>query len=432
MLIYLFSNDKVRLKWSDVIIALLFFIFGLFVFTQMYRIQVDMFWHLRSMTIVVFDKSRLFKPSYDALTRIASYFLGFCSRGTFGLGYVCFLSLMLAFKYIVLRGVTIDYFSRLGKPERAELFILRATLVLLCLGGHIIAFPQLISGYWQADVLRMNVWHNPTTVAVMPFGILLFYFGLLTLKVRTLKNYLILAVIVILNFFSKPSYILAWIPAIFLTLTFLKTDEEGNFIFSFNVKRFLIAGAMVIPLIVGLLLMKTTSKSLREQILFSIPFAIQSHLLHIDFDRNINLILERLAGRSFAALKGSWQTFWYLIFYKPLTIFCGLAFPLAAFFISKKKRDGLLVFAWLTLFVSFAIAYSLSQDGAHRTHLNFTWQIPVAVSTLFLASLLNFFSEEDHFPKMTWPAALTVGLFLLHAYSGLLYLQRLIFIWSWR
>ena len=79
MLTYLFSNDKVRLKWSDVIIAMLFFVFGLFVFAQMYRIQVDMFWHLRSMTIVVFDKGRLFKPSYDAMTRIASFFLGFCS-----------------------------------------------------------------------------------------------------------------------------------------------------------------------------------------------------------------------------------------------------------------------------------------------------------------------------------------------------------------
>ena len=432
MLSYLFSNDKVRLKWSDVIIAWLFFIFGLFIFTQMYRIQVDMFWHLRSMTIVVFDKGRLFKPSYDAMTRIASYFLGFCSRDGFGLGYVCFLSLMLAFKYVVLRGITIDYFSRLGKPERAELFFLRAAVVLLCLGGHMIAFPQMISGYWQADVLRMNVWHNPTTVAVMPFGILLFYFGLLTLKVRTLKNYLLLAAIVILNFFSKPSYILAWIPTIFLTLTFMKTDEEGNFVFNFNFKRLLIAFAMVVPLIVGLLLMKTTSKSLREHILFSIPFAIQSHLLHIDFDRNINLILERISGMSFTAMKGSWQTFWYFALYKPLTLACGLAFPAAAFLISKKKKDGLLVFAWLSLFVSFAIAYSLSQDGAHRTHLNFTWQIPVVVSTLFLASLLNFFSDEDHFPKMTWPAALTVGLFLLHAYSGLLYLQRLIFTWSWR
>ena len=432
MLTYLFSNDKVRLKWSDVVIALLFFVFGLFIFTQMYRIQVDMFWHLRSMTIVVFDKGRLFKPSYDAMTRIAAYFLGFCSRDTFGLGYVCFLSLMLAFKYIVLRGVTIDYFSRIGKPERSELFALRAAIVLLCLGGHIIAFPQMVSGYWQADVLRMNVWHNPTTVAVMPFGILLFYFGLLTLRVRNLRNYLILTAIVTLNFFSKPSYILAWIPAFFLTLTFSKIDEEGNFAFNFNFKRLLIACAALIPLVVGLLLLKTTSKSLREHILFSIPFAIQSHLLHIDFDRNINLILERLAGRSFAVLKGSWQTFWYFALYKPLTLLCGLAFPISAFFISKKKKDAMLVFAWLTLFVSFAIAYSLSQDGVHRTHLNFTWQIPVAVATLFFASLLKFFSEEDNFPKMSWPAALTVGLFLVHAYSGLLYLQRLIFIWSWR
>ena len=432
MLSYLFSNDKVRLKWSDVVIAWLFFVFGLFIFTQMYRIQVDMFWHLRSMTIVVFDKGRLFKPSYDAMTRIASYFLGLCSRDGFGLGYVCFLSLMLALKYVVLRGITIDYFSRLGKSERAELPFLRAAIVLLCLGGHMIAFPQMVSGYLQADVLRLNVWHNPTTVAVMPFGILLFYFGLLTLKVRNLKNYLLLSAIIILNFFSKPSYILAWIPSFFLTLTFVKTDEEGNFAFSFNFKRFLIACAAAVPLIVGLLLLKTTSKSMREHILFSIPFAVQSHLLHTDFDRNINLILERLTGMSFAAVKGCWQTFLYFALYKPLTLACGLAFPAAAFFVSKKKKDGLLCFAWLSLLVSFAIAFTLSQDGAHRTHLNFTWQIPVVVSTLFLSSLLNFFSEEDHFPKMTWPAALTVGLFLLHAYSGLLYLQRLIFTWSWR
>ena len=432
MLKYIFSNDKVRLKWSDVVIALLFFAFGLFIFTQMYRIQVDMFWHLRSMTIVVFDKGRLFKPSYDAMTRIMSFFLGFCSRDTFGLGYVCFLSLMLTLKYIVLRSVTIDYFYRLGKPERAELFALRAAIVLLCLGGHLIAFPQMISGYWQADVLRLNVWHNPTTVALMPFGILLFYFGLLTFKERTIKNFLILAALVVLNFFSKPSYILAWVPAIFLTFAFLKIDEGGNFSATFSLKRLLIACAVAVPALTGIFFMKYVTKSVKENVIFSLPFAVQSHLLHIDFDRNINLILERLAGRSFAAVKGSWQTFWYFVLYKPLTLLCGLAFPAAAFFISKKKKDAMLVFAWLTLLVSFAIAYTLSQDGVHRTHLNFTWQIPVAISTLFLSSLLNFFSEEDNFPKMSWPAALTVGLFLLHAYSGLLYLQRLIFIWSWR
>ena len=432
MLAYLFSNDKVRLKWSDVVITLLFFAFGLFIFTQMYRIQVDMFWHLRSMTIVIFDKGKLFKPSYDAMTRIAACFLGFFSRGGCGLGYVCFLSLMLALKYIVLRSVAIDYLSRQGKAERAELVLMRAAIILLCFGGHIIAFPQIISGYWQADVLRSNVWHNPTTVALMPFGILLFYFGLLTFRERTLKNFLILAVLVILNFFSKPSYILAWVPAIFLTFAFFKADEEGNFSMVFSLKRLLIAMAVAAPVLVGIFLMKSITNSVKKDVIFSLPFAVQSHMLHIDFDRNLNLIAERLLGRSFDAVDGCWQTFWYFVFYKPLTIVCGLAFPIAAFFVSKKRKDGLLVFAWLTLFVSFAIAFTLSQDGVHRTHLNFTWQVPLAVSTLFLASLLNFFSEEDNFPRLSWPGAFTVGLFILHAYSGLLYLQRLIFTWSWR
>ncbi|MBR5624395.1 hypothetical protein IKW72_05265 [bacterium] len=432
MLSYLFSNEKVRLKWSDVVIALLFFLFGLFIFNTMYRVQVDMFWHMRSMTIVIFDKSELFRPSYDAMTRIASYVLGFFSRKNFPLGYVCFLSLMLALKYIVLRSISIDYFSRQGKEERSELFVLRAAVVLLCLGGHIIAFPQLVSGYWQADVLRMNVWHNPTTVAVMPFGLLLFYFGCLTVREKSLKNFLILAVLAVLNLFSKPSYILAWAPAIFLSLTFLRADEEGNFSLNFTLKRLLIALLVAVPVLIGIFYLKSVTKSVRDNVMISLPFAIQSHLLHIDFDRNLNLMAERLLGSSFAAIKGSWQTFWYLVFYKPLTMICGLAFPAAAFFVSKRKKDGLLVFGWLTLLISFVIAYTLSQDTVHRTHLNFTWQIPVAVAALFLASLLNFFSEEDNFPKMSWPAALTAGLFLLHAYCGLLYLQRLIFTWSWR
>ena len=432
MLTYLFSNDKVRLKWSDIVVALLFFVFGLFIFTQMYRIQVDMFWHLRSMTIVIFDKANLFRPSYDAMTRIATYVLGFFSRSGCVLGYVCFLSLMLSLKYLVLRCVSIDYLSRQGKGERAELWLFRTALILLCLGGHLIAFPQMVSGYWQADVLRLNVWHNPTTVAVMPFGILLFYFGFLTLRERTFKNFAILAVLIVLNFFSKPSYILAWAPAIFFSFTFIKVDGEGNFSFVFSFKRLLVACAVVIPVLIGIFLMKHATKSMREGVVISVLYAIQSHMLHIDFDRNLNLIAERLLGASVGAAKGCWQTFWYLVFYKPLTLVCGLAFPAAAFFVSKRKKDGLMVFAWLTLFVSFAIAYTLSQSTVHRTHLNFTWQIPVAVATLFFASLLNFFSEEDNFPKMSWPAALTVGLFLLHAYSGLLYLQRLIFIWSWR
>ena len=432
MLSYLFSNDKVRLKWSDVLITLLFFAFGLFIFTQMYRVQVDMFWHLRSMTIVIFDKGKLFRLNYDTLTRLGLYFLGFLTRKGSSVGYVCFLSLMLALKYVVIRAIAIDYFSRQGKAERAEFPVVRAALVLLCLGGHLIAFPQIASGYWQADVLRLNVWHNPTTVAVMPFALLLFYFGCLTLRERTLKNFLILAALAILNFFTKPSYILAWVPTIFLVLTFLGLDEENNFSLNFSLKRLLLACAVALPALAGIFFMKYVTKSVKEGVIFSVPFAIQSHLMHIDFPRILNLVAERIFGRNLDVAKGFWLTFWYLVYYKPLTLACGLAFPISAFFVSKKKKDGLLLFAWLALAVSFAIGYTLSQDGVHRTHLNFTWQIPVAVSALFLASLLNFFSEEERFDKLTWPAALTAGLFLLHAYSGLLYLQRLVFTWWWR
>ena len=432
MLKYLFSNEKVRLKWSDVVITLLFFAFGLFVFTQMYRIQVDMFWHLRSMTIVIFDKCKLFRLNYDTLTRLGLYFLGFFTRKGAAVGYVCFLSLMLALKYVVLRSISIDYFSRQGRAERAEFPILRVAIVLICLGGHLIAFPQLISGYWQADVFRLNVWHNPTTVAVMPFGLLLFYFGFLVMKERTLKNFLILAAVIILNFFSKPSYILAWVPTIFIFGAFLKIGDEDEISLNINFKRILLACAVAVPALVGIFLMKNVTKSVREGVIVSLPFAIQSHLMHIDFDRYLNFIAERLLGRGFDAITGAWQTFWYIIFYKPLTLACGLAFPLSALLVSKRKKEGLLVFAWLALAVSFVIAYTLSQDGDHRTHLNFTWQIPVAVSALFLASLLNFFSEEERFSKLSWPAALTCGFFLLHAYSGLLYLQRMIFTWNWR
>ncbi|MBO7543893.1 hypothetical protein J6T93_08330 [bacterium] len=432
MLSYLFSNEKVRLKWSDVLITLLFFVFGLFVFTQMYRIQVDMFWHLRSMTIVIFDKCKLFRLNYDTLTRLGLYFLGFLTRKGSSVGYVCFLSLMLALKYVVIRAITIDYFSRQDRAERAEFPIVRSAIVFLCLGGHIIAFPQLASGYWQADVLRLNVWHNPTTVAVMPFALLLFYFGFLTLKERTLKNFLILAAVAVLNFFTKPSYILAWVPSIFLFFAFIKIDDENNFSLNFSIKRILIACAVAVPALAGIFLMKYVTKSVKEGVIFSLPFAVQSHLMHIDFPRILNFMAERLLGRSFDAISGCWQTFWYFLFYKPLTLLCGLAFPISVFFVSKKKKDGLLLFAWLTLAVSFAIGYTLSQGGDHRTHLNFTWQIPVAVSTLFLASLFNFFSDDERFEKLNWPAAITVGLFLLHAYSGLLYLQRMIFTWSWR
>ena len=432
MLKYLFNNENVRLKWSDVVITLLFFVFGLFVFTQMYRVQVDMFWHLRSMTIVIFDKCKLFRLNYDTLTRLGLYFLGFCTRKGAAVGYVCFLSLMLAFKYVVARGITIDYFSRRGAAERAEFPILRTAVVLLCLGGHLIAFPQLISGFWQADVVRLNVWHNPTTVAVMPFALLLFYFGFLTLKERTLRNFLALAVILILNFFTKPSYILAWIPAAFIFFAFFKVGEDDELKLNLSLKRVLLACAVIIPALAGLFLLKSVTKSVKENVIFSLPFALQSHLMHIEFDRYLNFMAERLLGRSFDAIAGSWQTFWYIVFYKPLTLACGLAFPLSAFFVSKRKKDGMLLFAWLALFVAFAIGYTLSQDGAHRTHLNFTWQIPVAVSALFLASLLNFFSDEERFGKLTWSETLTCGFFLLHAYSGLLYLQRMIFTWNWR
>ena len=431
MLKILFDNEKVRLSWLDIIIALAFFGFGLVLFTQMYRVQSDMFFHLRTMTLDSYDKKRLFFPSYDALMRLGTDAMALFQRKYMVLGYSALLALLFSLKYLVVSAISLDYFSRRGLIERAESPFFKAALVFLCLASQLLAFPQLVSNYWQADIPRVNVWHNPTCVGVLPFAVLLFYFSFRALEEGKPKYFFLTAFFFFLNAFTKPAYLLPWLPCFFLFFAFVDLREK-DFTFRFNWKKLLISLALGIPLALALSFTSAGKNRVAESVVFSLPFALESHMQHIDFGRYLSLVSERLLGESTAEASGAWQLFWYLIYYKPLSLLCGLAFPIAAFFAVRRKKDAILIFSWIALFFSYVIAFFLAEQGVTRPHLNFTWQIPLAVFILFFVSLLKVFSDEDFAPRPRWALAAALGVFLLHAYQGILYLQRLFFTWTFR
>lgn len=432
------------LDWLDVLFALLLFAFGLYLFTRMYQIQVDMFWHVRAMNRRAFDGLGLWELSYDCLLRLGTLALGLFTRQGTPVAYPAFLALCLVLKYLFLRWASVDYLGRSGAGGACPGW-LRYALLALCFAGPITGFTQFATGYWQADVIRLNVWHNPTTVAVAPFALALFYFGYRALEKGTPANYAALAAALLLNLFIKPAFPLCFLPAFLLFLVCTGTDSEGSLSLRrpsfrpFPWKAVLAVAALCVLGAAALWFLTAHTKALSGSTKLSFPYALQSHLKHIDFDRALSLSQERLLGENGDAPTGLVQSVWYVLLYKPFTLLMGLAFPLAAFLTASKRsrRSSLSAFAWGCFATALAIAFLVSQTNEMRTHLNFTWQIPLAASALFFAALLTLAREQAEtaaaggaFPPFR--LALLASLFVLHLHSGLLYLERLIFNWSWR
>lgn len=84
----------------------------------------------------------------------------------------------------------------------------------------VIPIPILFThGFFYRGSFAPNVWNNSTTVLLAPFAILLFYKSYEQLQKYTMKNNIIIIVLVILNIFIKPNFFFRFYKCIFTILT---------------------------------------------------------------------------------------------------------------------------------------------------------------------------------------------------------------------
>jgi hypothetical protein len=237
-----------------------------------------------------------------------------------------------------------------------------------------------------------NIWHNSTTIFLMPFALLLFRQSESYLQEGTPKR---LSWLVVLNVLIKPSF--------FFCL--------GVILPLLGVKKWGIRKAFAdlwLPIGLGWLLVAA-------QYLFT--YWLDPLLAPAD-------ALDQVSGGGIQWAPGLvWQANTSSI---PLSLLASLLFPLAYLLIWRKDLQNMrsLGFVFSLLGMGILLFYLLAETGDRTYHGNFAWQNIVIMYLLFWV-LVRDLSERMQ-QKTGWKANISLLFLGLHLLSGLSYLCKII------
>jgi hypothetical protein len=84
----------------------------------------------------------------------------------------------------------------------------------------------------------------------------------------------------------------------------------------------------------------------------------------------------------------------------PLSILLALAFPILLFFLNTEIIfDDKILLSWIMVFIGLFYQTSLAQKGKYYTDGNFGWSYMIAMSFLYIFSIIKFF---EIFQKLEW------------------------------
>jgi hypothetical protein len=278
------------------------------------------------------------------------------------------------------------------RPPRRSILGIAVALALMFIGPiNLLTWgtPNLLYGY-----LTGNTFHNPTVLLSKPFALIVFWYGAQAFsgRQRHFRQYLICAVIAFFGTLAKPSYSIAFIPALALAVFYCLVRHR--------------------PLDWGLL------ATIAIPILGVLGW---QYFYHSD----------SMGGFEFAPLKvaelfpgslGPW-----------LSIALSLLFPVTLYILNWQKahQDCLLNLAWLSFLIALAY-YLLLAERADWQDGNFYWGVEVALWLLMIMSLRSLILRLlASTAQRTWLFAwLPIGLFTLHVIGGVaLYVTHLMANW---
>jgi len=292
----------------------------------------------------------------------------------------------------------IDYriLSRRPDEERA------AASPLLTLGLTValtIAFslPTVVSftgpmaeRYWYRGQIPPNIWHNSTTILVIPFAIALFWVSFRSLSQPTRRNDVWIAALSILNIAAKPSFFLVFAP----TFSLILLAHHGlRRAFWARMWPILVAGLTLAGQYYYIFTMKIGTKRVGDSHVTIAPFDVWSI-----YSPNI-----------------------------PLSILASVLYPLAYVVLYRRvlRRQPMLLYALALYVVAFAMMALLAEAGPRFKHANFFWQSFICSHILFLATTYYFLPCLRR-GAMEARARWVLGALGLHVVSGVIYLGRII------
>jgi len=208
---------------------------------------------------------------------------------------------------------------------------------------------------WYNHIIFMgqgspSVWHNVTLWAVKPFALLSVW--LIVEGLRDANKILLVwgVVTTVISIFAKPSFIIMFLPALALY---------------------------------GLV------KHLHRQRLFIIFFALVSILSVIILLYQYTHTFTQGEGKIIIDFLGVWSASSHNI---TVSIGLALAFPLALTLLKLDiLEDDYMLIGWIMTFIGIFYYATFAQSGRFYSHGNFAWSYMIAMSLLYLFSIVKFF-----------------------------------------
>lgn len=271
-------------------------------------------------------------------------------------------------------------------------------------------FPW-INQHYYVGTGTPNVWHNPTNIAVKPFAVIIFAVicGLLSSfktsnyncsenKIHSERNngivFLILSILIFFSVIAKPSFIMAFIPALGVYILFCLFSGEWK-----NIRNFFLICVSFVP---GVLVM-----------LFQfLTFFGDST------DAGIGVELFRVSKR--------WTDHPYM------SSMLGVAFPLVYIFFNFrteiKKIDTQLSLLFIS--VGWIMGNLLYETGPREGHGNMGWAYQIALYILWMVELSHFLKDIIELDKIEKHTKLKYGVLVLllsfHFLLGIKYIIDLL------
>jgi hypothetical protein len=239
-----------------------------------------------------------------------------------------------------------------------------------------------------------NVWHNSTTVFLMPFALALFWCSLQFLRTAATRWLWLTAAALVANVLAKPSLVLAFVP-VFPIAAWARLRHDPV---ALRRALLLVAGAVAL---------------LGAQ--YAYVYAadpVSEHLYAADAPSHVRVAPFDVWG----ALSSN----------VPLSIAASLAFPLAALAAYGRSlaRSDMVRYAGGLTIAAVALFALLEEAGPRKLHGNFAWQADVANYLLFLAvavQVVRLWPVTRRPRPRDWLVALAL---LAHVAAGAWFLYR--------
>lgn len=261
-----------------------------------------------------------------------------------------------------------------------------------------------IDGHAYMGYIGINIYHNPTIVALKPFAILSFCYAAAIFdgaQKTTLTTVLKAAAVTMLSALAKPSYLICLLPALvtYTAYQYVRGIKPNT--------RLLFVGILLPSLIILTTQYAITYRGAQGGILFA-PFQVMG-------------LYSNYLGVKFLF---------------------SIAFPLATYlcYFEKARRVGSLNLSWLVFFFGAAFTYLLAEQERFSAG-NFAWSGQICLLLLFIESTLfllaqirllpsNFLLYSTHFIRRNPQLIICLTVFALHVLSGLNYYFHALFVTS--